>query len=157
MRPPPGGGPYLDTISGDASRVDWPNMNDLTVVGTLSSSTQMYSGSLATSQHRGFLIRSHFGSAARIAKTAIMEAREEGLKVGLLRPVTLFPFPEKAYAALTERCKRVLDIELNTGQMVEDVRLSVAKDAEVFFYGRPPGAGSLPTPEEILEQIKKYY
>ena len=67
MRPPPGGGPYLDTISGDASRVDWPNTNDLTVVGTLSSSTQMYSGSLATSQHRGFLIRSHFGSAARMA------------------------------------------------------------------------------------------
>src|SRR5512137_1095614 len=65
MRPPPGGGPYLDTMSGDASRVDWPNMNDLTVVGTLSSSTQMYSGSLATSQHRGFLMRSHFGSAAR--------------------------------------------------------------------------------------------
>ncbi|HEY6872448.1 MAG TPA: 3-methyl-2-oxobutanoate dehydrogenase subunit VorB [Geobacteraceae bacterium] len=98
-----------------------------------------------------------FGSAARIAKTAIMMAREEGIKVGLLRPITLFPFPEMAYAALTGRCKRVLDIELNTGQMIEDVRLSVAKDAEVFFYGRPPGAGSLPTPEELLEQIRKYY
>lgn len=103
------------------------------------------------------LLVTAFGSAARIAKTAIMLAREEGLKVGLLRPITLFPFPAKAYALLTGQCKRVLDIELNTGQMIEDVRLSVAKDAEVFFYGRPPGAGSLPTPEELLEQIRKYY
>jgi len=103
------------------------------------------------------LLVTAFGSAARIAKTAIMMAREEGLKVGLLRPITLFPFPEKAYALLTGECKRVLDIELSTGQMIEDVRLSVAKDTEVYFYGRPPGAGSLPTPEEILEQIRKYY
>jgi 2-oxoglutarate ferredoxin oxidoreductase subunit alpha len=102
------------------------------------------------------LLVTAFGSAARIAKTAIMMAREEGLKVGLLRPITLFPFPAKAYARLTGQCTRVLDIELNTGQMIEDVRLSVAKDAEVFFYGRPPGAGSLPTPEELLEQIRKY-
>lgn len=101
------------------------------------------------------LLVTAFGSAARIAKTAIMMAREEGLKVGLIRPITLFPFPEKAYATLTGRCARVLDIELNTGQMVDDVRLSVTKDTEVFFYGRPPGAGSLPTPEELLEQIKQ--
>src|ERR1700730_10802120 len=72
MRPPPGGDPYLDTISGGASRVDWPKTNDLTVVGTLSSSTQMYSGSLATSQQRGFLIRSHFGSAGRRATDAAL-------------------------------------------------------------------------------------
>jgi len=58
---------------------------------------------------------------------------------------------------VTEHCKKVLDIELNTGQMVEDVRLSVARDAEVYFYGRPSGTGSLPTPEELLEQIRFYY
>jgi 2-oxoglutarate ferredoxin oxidoreductase subunit alpha len=97
-----------------------------------------------------------FGSVARIAKTAIMMARAKGLKVGLLRPITLFPFPKQAFAQVTIKTKRVLDIELNTGQMIEDVRLSVAKDAEVFFYGRPPGAGSLPTPEELYEQIKQY-
>ena len=102
------------------------------------------------------LLVTAFGSAARIARTAVAMAREEGLKVGLLRPITLFPFPEGAFAALTGRCKRVLDIELNTGQMLDDVRLSVARDAEVFFYGRPPGTGSLPTPEELLEQIKRY-
>lgn len=98
-----------------------------------------------------------FGSAARIAKTAVMSAREQGLNVGLLRPITLFPFPEKAYRTVTARCKKVLDIELNAGQMVEDVRLSVAAGTDVFFYGRPPGAGSLPTPEELLEQIRKFY
>lgn len=103
------------------------------------------------------LIVTGFGSAARIAKTAVMMAREEGLKVGMLRPVTLFPFPSDAFAQRTVRCKKVLDVELNTGQMVEDVRLSVARDAEVYFYGRPSGTGSLPTPEEILGQIKKYY
>ena len=84
-------------------------------------------------------------------------ARDEGMKVGLMRPVTLFPFPRKAYAVLSEQCKLFLDIELSTGQMVDDVRLSVARDADVAFYGRPPGAGSLPTPEELFEQIKKNY
>lgn len=102
------------------------------------------------------LVVTGFGSAARIAKTAVMMAREEGLKVGLLRPITLFPFPQKAFMSVTEHCKKILDIELNTGQMVEDVRLSVARDAEVYFYGRPSGTGSLPTPEELLGQIKRY-
>jgi 2-oxoglutarate/2-oxoacid ferredoxin oxidoreductase subunit alpha len=103
------------------------------------------------------LVIAAFGITARIAKTSVTMAREKGLKVGLIRPITLFPFPEKAFAEITKTCKRILDIELNTGQMVEDVRLSVARDAEVHFYGRPPGTGSLPTPEELFEQIKKHY
>ena len=103
------------------------------------------------------LVIAAFGSVARIAKTAVMMARDAGLKVGLVRPITLFPFPTKTFYEVTQNCKKVLDIELNTGQMVEDVRLSVARDAEVFFYGRPPGAGSLPVPEELFEQIRKYY
>ena len=103
------------------------------------------------------LIVTAFGSTSRIAKTAVFMAREAGMEVGLMRPITLFPFPKKIYAALSERCKLFLDIELSTGQMVDDVRLSIARDAEVAFYGRPPGAGSLPTPEELFEQIKKNY
>ena len=103
------------------------------------------------------LIVTAFGSTSRIAKTAVAMAREAGMKVGLMRPITLFPFPKKAYAALSARCKLFLDIELSTGQMIDDVRLSVARDADVAFYGRPPGAGSLPTPEELFEQIKKNY
>jgi len=103
------------------------------------------------------LLVAAFGTTARIAKTSVVMAREAGLKVGLLRPITLFPFPEKAFADVTKKCKQVLDIELNTGQMMKNVRLSVARDATVDFYGRPPGTGSLPTPEELFEQIKKHY
>jgi 2-oxoglutarate ferredoxin oxidoreductase subunit alpha len=103
------------------------------------------------------LVLTAFGSTARIAHTAVTMAREAGMRVGLLRPITLFPFPKQAFAALSQRCKRFLAIELSTGQMVDDVRLSVARDAEVDFYGRPPGAGSLPTPEELFEQIRKHY
>ncbi len=103
------------------------------------------------------LVVAAFGSTARIAKTSVVMAREAGMKVGLIRPITLFPFPEKAFADITGSCKRVLVIELSTGQMVDDVRLSVAGDATVAFYGRPPGTGSLPTPEELFEQIKKHY
>jgi len=102
------------------------------------------------------LIVTAFGSAARIAKTAVAMARAAGLRVGLLRPITLFPFPEQAYAEATTACKKLLCIELSTGQMVEDVRLSVARDAVVEFYGRPPGTGSLPTPEELFGQIKQH-
>ena len=84
-------------------------------------------------------------------------AREAGLKVGLFRPITLFPFPERALAEAAGRAGRVLVLELNTGQMVEDVRLSVGAEVPVSFYGRPPGAGSLPSPEELFEVIKQHY
>lgn len=103
------------------------------------------------------LLVAAFGSTARIAKTAIAMARDEGLRVGLLRPITLFPFPAEAFRSATARCRKVIVMELNTGQMVEDVRLSVDRDASVAFYGRPPGAGSLPTPEELCEQIRRNY
>lgn len=98
-----------------------------------------------------------FGSAARIAKSAVMMAREAGLKVGLLRPITLFPFPEQELMRLADRGARMLCVELNTGQMVEDVRLAVNCKVDVAFYGRAPGAGSLPTPEEIYQQIQQHY
>lgn len=101
------------------------------------------------------LVIAAFGVTSRIARTAVEMARAEGIKVGFFRPITLFPFPEKGIASLSSRCKRWLTVELSTGQMVDDVRLSVARDAEVSFYGRPPGMGSLPTPEELFNQIKK--
>lgn len=96
-----------------------------------------------------------FGSMARVSKTSVEMAREEGLRVGLFRPITLFPFPETPLHDLSQQVKRFLTVELNTGQMVEDVKLSVDRTSQVYFYGRPPG--SLPTPEEVLEEIKKYY
>jgi len=101
------------------------------------------------------LIVAAFGSMARVSKTSVQLAREEGLKVGLFRPITLFPFPDQALCELSNRTKLFLTVELNTGQMIEDVKLSVGRDSRVHFYGRPPG--SLPTPEEVLEEIRKHY
>jgi 2-oxoglutarate/2-oxoacid ferredoxin oxidoreductase subunit alpha len=94
-----------------------------------------------------------FGTTSRVAKTAIRLARAEGLKASLFRPITLFPFPERELARLSERVRRFLCIEMNTGQMVDDVRLAVGRNADVDFYGHPPG--SPPVPEELLEAIKK--
>jgi 2-oxoglutarate ferredoxin oxidoreductase subunit alpha len=81
-----------------------------------------------------------FGTSARIAKTAINAVRSEGIKAGLIRPVTLFPFPEKIIAQAAERVDRFLVVEMNLGQMLEDVKLAVNGRAEVSFYGRPGGA-----------------
>jgi 2-oxoglutarate/2-oxoacid ferredoxin oxidoreductase subunit alpha len=101
------------------------------------------------------LILVAFGSVARISQTSVELARKEGMMVGLFRPITLFPYPEHQLLGLSQQVNSFLTVELNTGQMVEDVKLSVGRNAEVFFYGRPPG--SLPTPEEILKEIRKYY
>lgn len=95
-----------------------------------------------------------FGSCSRIVKTALSYAREKNMKVGLIRPITLFPFPEKIIRESSKKCKKFLVVEMNTGQMVDDVKLSVEKDAEVFLYARP--GGTFPAPEEIFEEIKKY-
>jgi len=92
-----------------------------------------------------------FGSVSRIVRTAIDRLRDEGTKVGLFRPITLFPFPEKQLNDLSTRVKNFLVVELNTGQMVEDVRLSVRGDAVVDFFGNPPG--SIPSPADLTEII----
>ena len=95
-----------------------------------------------------------FGAASRIARTAVRDARAKGIKCGLLRPITLWPYPEKAINQLVEAgAKKFLSVELNMGQMVEDVRLAVAGRADVSFYGRT--GGMLPTPEEVLQQIER--
>lgn len=94
-----------------------------------------------------------FGIGARISSSAVTMARKEGLKVGLFRPITLFPFPEDEIRRLADHKKRFLTVEMNLGQMVEDVRLSVEGRGKVDFYGR--SGGSIPTPEEILGVIKE--
>lgn len=93
-----------------------------------------------------------FGTAARIAKSAVAMARAEGMKVGLLRPVTLSPFPVKALARAAERASRFLVVEMNMGQMVEDVRLAVNGKCDVAFYGRPGGA--VLSVEDILSALQ---
>ncbi len=101
------------------------------------------------------LVVAAFGTAARIARTAVARARSEGLRVGLFRPVTVYPFPKSGLRALSERVKNFLVVEMNTGQMLEDVRLNVSGEAEVHFYGRPGGA--IPTPNEVYDRIVKNY
>ncbi len=88
-----------------------------------------------------------FGVAARMALTAVRDLRRAGLRVGLLRPITLWPFPDAAIATLAERVGGMLVFELNSGQMVEDVRLAVEGRCPVAFFGKMGGV--LPPPEEI--------
>jgi 2-oxoglutarate ferredoxin oxidoreductase subunit alpha len=92
-----------------------------------------------------------FGTAARIAKTAIREARQEGLRVGLLRPITLFPFPVTPLVELAKSVEAILVVEMNAGQMVEDVRLAVGGLVPVDFLGHTGGV--IPMPGEILERL----
>ncbi|MEZ4387555.1 MAG: hypothetical protein R3D98_08245 [Candidatus Krumholzibacteriia bacterium] len=93
-----------------------------------------------------------YGVVSRIVYSTIDQAREEGLKVGLLRPITLWPFPSAAIRAHRDRVKHMLAIELSTGQMVEDVRLAVEGHCPVHFYGRC--GGMVPGGNEILEQYR---
>ncbi|MCR4774318.1 MAG: 3-methyl-2-oxobutanoate dehydrogenase subunit VorB [Prevotella sp.] len=93
-----------------------------------------------------------FGSAARISEKAMELARGEGMKVGLLRPITLWPFPEKAIAEAAKGKKGVLTVEINAGQMVEDVRLAVNGAVSVAHFGRL--GGIVPEPEEIVKALK---
>ncbi|GIV45617.1 MAG: 3-methyl-2-oxobutanoate dehydrogenase subunit VorB [Ignavibacterium sp.] len=96
-----------------------------------------------------------YGLGARICKKVVEIGREKGYKLGLIRPITLFPFPKKVYADLATKIKGILDVEMNSGQMVEDVRLSVEGKVRVEFYGRM--GGIIPTPEEVLEHFEKTF
>ncbi len=94
-----------------------------------------------------------FGLAARITRNVMQLAKEEGIKVGLLRPITLWPFPTDAIAAVVDKTDKIMSLELNAGQMVEDVRLAVNGKKQVHFYGRT--GGNIPTQQEILDEIKR--
>jgi len=96
-----------------------------------------------------------FGIAARIAKGAIRTVRGEGLKVGLIRPITLWPFPSEKLQEIAKNVKQYLVFELNMGQMIEDVRLSLEGQGDVSFYGRPGGV--VPTPSEVARVISRLY
>jgi 2-oxoglutarate ferredoxin oxidoreductase subunit alpha len=93
-----------------------------------------------------------YGTAARVARTAIAHARAAGMRVGLLRPISLWPFPEAAVGELAERVRGMLVVELSAGQMVEDVRLAANGRCPVAFYGRT--GGMVPSPDEVVEQLR---
>ncbi len=96
-----------------------------------------------------------YGTSARICQKSVRLARDQGIKAGLLRPVTLFPFPKKPLKELAGKVKGIMTVEMSTGQMVEDVRLAVEGVVQVEHYGRM--GGIIPTPEEIVDALGKNF
>ena len=94
-----------------------------------------------------------FGIASRVAKNAVAEARRQGIKVGLIRPITLWPFPTAALRAAADKVKSFISVELSMGQMIEDVRLATECKKPVALCNR--AGGMIPTPEEVLSAITK--
>ena len=93
-----------------------------------------------------------YGTAARVARTAIERAREHGLPVGIFRPISLWPFPSRDLATLAPKLRAIVVVELSAGQLVEDVRLAVEGRTPVFFHGRT--GGMVPTPGEVLDVLR---
>ena len=96
-----------------------------------------------------------FGSMARICQKVMEIAREEGIKIGLLRPITLWPFPSQQIKEAAKNVKGIMVVELSAGQMIEDVKLAVECNVDVKHYGR--FGGIVPTPEEVLDALKKQF
>lgn len=94
-----------------------------------------------------------YGCMARICESTVEQARKEGIKVGLLRPITLFPFPTNEIKRLVPQLKTIMSVELSAGQMVEDIRLAVNGKVPVNFFGRL--GGIVPSPEEVLDAFKQ--
>ena len=94
-----------------------------------------------------------FGIASRVAKNAVVAARAEGIKAGLIRPITLWPFPKKALRAAADRVKAFVSVELNMGQMIEDIRLATECKRPVSLCNR--AGGMIPSPDQVLESIRK--
>lgn len=93
-----------------------------------------------------------YGASSRVSRSAINKARENGIKVGLLRPITLWPFPEDAIKKVAETAKKFLCVEMCKGQMIDDVKLALNGKRDVDFFGRTGGV--IPTPKEILAKIE---
>jgi len=94
-----------------------------------------------------------YGTSARVCQKAVELSRKQGIKVGLLRPITLFPYPSKQINKLAGKVKLFLAVEMSAGQMVEDVRLAVNGKVPVYHYGRM--GGMIPTPDEVVDNLKK--
>jgi len=90
---------------------------------------------------------------SRVLRSAVEQARTRGWKVGLFRPITLWPYASEELAGIASRAESVLVVELSNGQMLEDVQLAVGSNKPVAFYGRV--GGNVPSVEEVLEQIEK--
>ncbi|MCL2036275.1 MAG: 3-methyl-2-oxobutanoate dehydrogenase subunit VorB [Oscillospiraceae bacterium] len=112
-----------------------------------------YTRSESTNTDDADIIVTAYGSTARVIQSAMEMAREEGIKVGTFRPITLSPFPEKALKEATKSAKKVLVVEMSMGQMVDDVKSALEYKLPVEFFGRQ--GGFVPGPQEILEVIRR--
>ena len=92
-----------------------------------------------------------FGASSRVSRSAVDKARADGIKVGLIRPITLWPFPEKILKKHVDHAKVFLDVEMNMGQMIDDVKLAIDCKRPVEFYGRT--GGMIPTTKEVYDKI----
>lgn len=99
------------------------------------------------------IVLSAYGTTSRICKSAIEALRKEGIKVGLIRPISIWPYPYKSFENLPERIKDILVVEMNQGQMVDDVKIGVAGKQKVHFYGRQ--GGMIPSTEEVISKVKE--
>lgn len=99
------------------------------------------------------IVLAAYGTTSRICKTAISRLTKEGYKVGIIRPITLWPYPYKEFDKINDNCKAVLTVEMNTGQMTDDVKIALKGRMESHFHGRT--GGMVPTPEEIVEKVKE--
>ncbi|MGN0605045.1 MAG: 3-methyl-2-oxobutanoate dehydrogenase subunit VorB [Oscillospiraceae bacterium] len=99
------------------------------------------------------IVLTAYGATARVVKSAVNKAREEGIKAGMVRPKTLWPFPVKAINEGTKTAKAILCVEMSMGQMIDDVKLAINCSKPVEFFGRTGGV--IPTPTEVLAEIKK--
>lgn len=96
-----------------------------------------------------------YGTTGRICKSTVINARKKGIKLGLIRPITLWPYPEKAFTPYKDKVKGIVTVELNTGQMIEDVKLAVDCKMPVHLYRRQ--GGMLPTEDEILDFVEEQF
>ena len=94
-----------------------------------------------------------YGTPSRIARAAIRQLEKEGIKAGMIRPITLWPFPQKAMAAAADKVKGFISVELSMGQMIEDIRLYTQCKKPVGLCNRC--GGMIPSPDEVLESIRK--
>ena len=99
------------------------------------------------------IVISSYGTTSRVVESAVKQLRAEGYKVGVIRPITLWPYPVEIFKKTAKTAKAFLSVEMSMGQMVEDIRLAVDGQAPVYFFGRT--GGIIPTPAEVIDEVKK--
>ncbi len=134
----------------DPEALEQHNLTLQATYATIAAAEQRWAGE---SLDEAEVVLVAYGTAARIARTAVERSREAGLRAGLFRPITLWPFPNQALAEAARGARAVLTVEMSAGQLVEDVRLAIEGAVPVFLHGRT--GGMVPTPDEVLDAVRR--